>query len=461
MILFDNHISSVPPELSTSGLLVLDLSENPLVSLPRIPLSLISLKVNFCGISDFSEIIPVQNRLRSFHALGNGIEVLPPLPVVEELILAGNRIVTLPGFAVNVYTPFIFDFSCNAITNIPEMSAYWQLFDIAGNSVSALPDSIFQGRSRLSLTGNPIGQTFHDLSQTIESIDISKTDISILSTGYSTQEIISDFMGDESTDERLVYFEYNTSVGYAEMLGLRQTMEDAMIIRQHYRGDAGLFAVFDGHGGDRVARSAAAAFPSLFIDKPFTSEIVSEVVSEFQKGLSAIGETSGATMELLFLEGNRALVAHLGDSKVVVFDSDGKATFETEDHNAKSRKEFERLRAEKITVKNLRTAGLIAMSRSLGDPDVPGVSHVPEFYDLQLTDRDRWIVLGCDGLWDDMDFISTGKTLLKSRSSMEAARLLRDQAFSRGSEDNISVLVIDRKSWPMSLARRENIGLNV
>jgi serine/threonine protein phosphatase PrpC len=444
LILFDNRISIVPPEFANSGLIVFDISENPLVEFPRIPFSLNCLKVNFCGISNFSEIIPPQNRLRSFHSIGNGMENLPILPVVEELIVAGNCIQTLPTFSVNIYTPFIFDFSCNSITNIPEISAYWQLFDITNNCVSVVPDSIFRGRSRLSLTGNPINQIFNELSETIESIEINKTDIQIHSIGDSLQELISNFTGNESNDERFLYFEFNDSVGYAEMLGFRQNMEDAMIIRQHFRENSGLYAVFDGHGGERTARSAAAAFPLLFGNKSLTSESVLEIVDEFQRILVEIGESSGSTMDLLFLEGNRALISHLGDGKVVVFDAEGKARFQTEDQNPKSRKEFERLREEKIAVKNLRTAGLIAMSRSLGDIDVPGVSHVPEFYEWQLGERDRWIVLGCDGLWDDMDFGSTGKTLLKSKSTMEAARLLRDQAFSRGSEDNISVLVIDR-----------------
>jgi serine/threonine protein phosphatase PrpC len=52
------------------------------------------------------------------------------------------------------------------------------------------------------------------------------------------------------------------------MIGLYQRMEDAMIVRQHFRGGNAFYSVFDSHGGDRTARYAAAAFPALFADKP-------------------------------------------------------------------------------------------------------------------------------------------------------------------------------------------------
>jgi serine/threonine protein phosphatase PrpC len=129
-------------------------------------------------------------------------------------------------------------------------------------------------------------------------------------------------------------------------------------------------------------------------------------------------------------------VAHLGNGKVFVFNREGRPTFETEDRNPKARRELERLRAERIRIEKWGTVRIIAMSRSIGDASIPGMLHVPEFHELLLSEKDRWVVIGCNGLWDDMDLPSIRKTLLRSNSTMAAARLLRDQAFSRGSEDN-------------------------
>jgi Leucine-rich repeat (LRR) protein len=52
-----------------------------------------------------------------------------------------------PLLAVNVDSPFTFDFSCNAISSIPPTSALFRLFDVTGNSVGNLPDSLFEARS--------------------------------------------------------------------------------------------------------------------------------------------------------------------------------------------------------------------------------------------------------------------------------------------------------------------------
>jgi hypothetical protein len=72
----------------------------------------------------------------------------------------------------------------------------------------------------------------------------------------------------------------------------------------------------------------------------------------------------------------------------------------------------------------------------IGDVSIPGILHMPDFHELLLSAKARWAVIGCDGLLDGMDFLSTGNTLLKSSPTMEAARLLHDQAISRGSEEN-------------------------
>jgi hypothetical protein len=140
---------------------------------------------------------------------------------------------------VNVESPFTFDFSCNRLSSIPPISAFFRLFDVTGNSVANLPDSLFEVRSRISLTGNPISPAFNNTSPelaAIEEIDIVRTDIRIASFGRAMQELMSTFHCDELSDARLLHFDAGASVVYAEMIGLRQTMEDTIIVKQHYCG---------------------------------------------------------------------------------------------------------------------------------------------------------------------------------------------------------------------------------
>jgi serine/threonine protein phosphatase PrpC len=84
---------------------------------------------------------------------------------------------------------------------------------------------------------------------------------------------------------------------------------------------------------------------------------VTDIVKQFDQVVISIGELSGTMMDLLFLEGRRTLVAHLGDGKAIVFDREWRPTFETEDRNQKARRELEWLRVEKIRIRKWRTAG--------------------------------------------------------------------------------------------------------
>lgn len=57
------------------------------------------------------------------------------------------------------------------------------------------------------------------------------------------------------------------------------------------------------------------------------------------------------------------------------------------------------------------------------------------------ADAVTWVVLGSDGLWDVMSNEEAVKLARKSTSPEVAARKLASEAYLRGSEDNISVLV--------------------
>jgi Leucine-rich repeat (LRR) protein len=149
---------------------------------------------------------------------------LPPLPVVENLLVSGNSLTAISLFAVNVKSSFIFDFSCNALSSIPPISAFLRLFDVTGNSIGNLPDSLFEACSHISFTGNPISRAFDATSpefSAIEEINIVGTDIRIAPFGRAMQELVSTFRDDESNDAWLLHFDTSASVVCAEMISLR------------------------------------------------------------------------------------------------------------------------------------------------------------------------------------------------------------------------------------------------
>lgn len=89
----------------------------------------------------------------------------------------------------------------------------------------------------------------------------------------------------------------------------------------------------------------------------------------------------------------------------------------------------------------------------------PFVTSVPEVTVTKRTNSDEFLILASDGLWDvvsneyachvvrrclsgQMRRRSRG-TMTAAHSASEAARILAELAISRGSEDNISVIIVE------------------
>ena len=66
---------------------------------------------------------------------------------------------------------------------------------------------------------------------------------------------------------------------------------------------------------------------------------------------------------------------------------------------------------------------------------------------MLLLKATRFLILACDGVWDEVDdddaVSIVGRRLLNDQQSSvgDAADALRDEAFSQGSDDNISVII--------------------
>ena len=65
---------------------------------------------------------------------------------------------------------------------------------------------------------------------------------------------------------------------------------------------------------------------------------------------------------------------------------------------------------------------------------------------VRLTDKDDYLIMACDGLWDVVSNQTATDLIHGCSSASEAATLLRDFAYSAGSTDNISVVVVKFKN---------------
>lgn len=217
---------------------------------------------------------------------------------------------------------------------------------------------------------------------------------------------------------------------------------------------AGVYGVCDGHGGTVVAQACAELLPDMLrggMTPPDAFAAVQEAAVRLVPENSYVGATLAVAQ---VARGDRLVVSHVGDSRVVLLDFEGRATTLTTDHVPGRPDESERITAAGGAVLRGRVNGVLAVSRALGDTALIGmVSHVPDVAEHALRPDDQLLILASDGLWDfveDSDAAAMLRSLPLIPGSIAvpcdlpaAARGLIDLAVSRGSTDDCSVVLVD------------------
>ncbi|CAO3695316.1 unnamed protein product [Rhizopus stolonifer] len=198
-------------------------------------------------------------------------------------------------------------------------------------------------------------------------------------------------------------------------------MEDAHTnITSYENTGASFFAVFDGHGGSKVASYSEKELHKKIMKSPsFDQKRYRETI---RYGYYAIDEdlrqdpefkehNSGCTAVVaLVTKDDMLYVSNAGDSRSVISTKSGKGIPMTQDHKPKHTKEQARIKNAGGFVENGRVNGHLALSRALGDfnfksntqltPDRQAVTAEPDIIEHLITDHDEFMVLACDGIWD-------------------------------------------------------------
>ena len=194
---------------------------------------------------------------------------------------------------------------------------------------------------------------------------------------------------------------------------------------------------------------------------------------------------SGTTATILYVTKHAVIVANVGDSRAVLskgasFDGSVTAIQLTVDHVASSldeRKHIEKLGGFVSSAGGIdRVNGTLAVSRSLGDANLaPVLSRIPHVVAMSTEDIRRqcenneiitsvepnnlpcFIVLASDGLWDVMSNEEAVEMVVQVMQKFDphhgiswenggafqgAAQMLTQEAYVRGSTDNIGVCVV-------------------
>lgn len=230
----------------------------------------------------------------------------------------------------------------------------------------------------------------------------------------------------------------------ASMRGWRPTMEDTHIATSISRNgnELGMFAVFDGHGGQEVSALVQLLLPHV-LEKRLTSmsskadvdlaNILTDAVEEVDvclfNGPLGIGWllsslhpfwSVGCTSCVAVVDPieRKIVVANTGDSRAILC-RDGVAISLSEDHKPEDSEEYRRIRKAGGTVVRygpcFRVDGGLNLSRALGDfkykTNVSLPSHEQKIVarpDITTQEwlpgsADEFLVIACDGLFERMN----------------------------------------------------------
>jgi hypothetical protein len=267
------------------------------------------------------------------------------------------------------------------------------------------------------------------------------------------------------------------------LLGLRPTNEDAEFYllnldnKDKTKNDVNLLGIFDGHGGPLVSDYLSKKLPQYFYDKTVISKNIKKNSIKYHKFVfklfDFIQEKIRNEIKESKLMGSTALIAQVynvgqkkklqvinaGDCRAVLCNKYNIGIPLSKDHKPTTIEEYERItklggQVTQLMNDDARIGGL-SVSRSVGDIDTkPYVSHLPEIFDYDLNETDKFLIVGCDGVWDvfnnqDAVFYVLSEmkndykyNMLTSTGKNNIAKKLALEAIKRGSTDNISVMIL-------------------
>lgn len=223
-----------------------------------------------------------------------------------------------------------------------------------------------------------------------------------------------------------------TDVGY-----VREHNEDSLLVRPP------LFAVCDGMGGHKAGEVASdIAVRVLAAKAPRRPDAQGLKLAVEQANVSIIHavhegegrEGMGTTCTAAILEGQRLIIAQVGDSRAYLLHA-GTLQQITRDHSLVA----DLIDSGEITPEEARNHPWRSyITRALGlDPRVE-----PDIYELNIHPGDR-LMLCSDGLYSMVHDDKIADILNRTESPQKATDRLVKAALDAGGSDNVSVIVID------------------
>ena len=240
----------------------------------------------------------------------------------------------------------------------------------------------------------------------------------------------------------------------------RQSMEDFMKIYDKFNNDpnSGLFTLYDGHGGKDVALYAKEKFSEFFIQYLASNNPEKALILTFQKidydlkKRNISSENMGSTASVVYITKESDIItgtkkvaysANVGDSRIIIIQNNGSKRI-SYDHRCNDVNEINRVKQAGGIIFNCRVFGQLAITRALGDHSLKkyGVIATPFTNRIVIDDRDKYIVIASDGVWDSLNDNDIFKLSLTYINTKDLANAIVKNSILKGSKDNTSCIVM-------------------
>lgn len=188
---------------------------------------------------------------------------------------------------------------------------------------------------------------------------------------------------------------------------------------------------------------------------------------------SNVADSVGCTAVSVLITPTEYIIANAGDSRAVLC-RDGVAVALSEDHKPNNERESARILKAGGTVEatqggartHYRVNGNLNLSRAIGDleykknpdlkPEEQIITSTPDVMRLERNDKDEFIVLGCDGVWDVLtndDCVQLIRTRISEGKKLEViCEEIADECLSPDPKatqglgaDNITCIIVKLK----------------
>jgi serine/threonine protein phosphatase PrpC len=257
------------------------------------------------------------------------------------------------------------------------------------------------------------------------------------------------------------------NIHYTSVKGRRESNEDrhTIILNLSKISDKinpiNLLGIYDGHGGSKVSQYLEENIPTYYcyphLKTPFSREYHETIFQKIQKKIlqTEFGYSMGSTCLLNIMykynDEYHMNVVNIGDSRLTIVYKNGQSKQITIDHkpdNVEETKRIENIGGEVyIDSEGTYRIGDLSLSRAFGDGDnSPYISQKPDIYYKKICLETKYIVMGCDGLWDVVnndelfDLINDIKI---NNPTDNIASCLARECLKRNCTDNISIIVVE------------------